>query len=215
MRSSSRRILRRRVSLIMISFNDIIDLPASKLKLASGAMVPLRQKAHGVKLAAIIRVPPRSEMEVRGQCCTLPSSGLWFLEGQAVGPHQSIIAARAILEATSYIPVPLLNTSDRLLPSMKAQCKIGELQEVEVWENGTVSSHPPMHTKPGIEISAEKHLAESTTTTSSKDKNSFFTFLLQYADIFACPGDTGLGVHQSSSTHPTQHQFANNLEGSL
>ena len=70
------------------------------------------------------------------------------------GPHQSIIAARAILEASSCtfqstcsIPVT------RML--LYQGTKIDKLREVKVWETGAVSSNP--HTKPGIQILAEKH----------------------------------------------------------
>ena len=156
------------------------DRPSRKLKLADGATVPLRHKAqvaHDVRLVTTINVPPRSEMEVRGRCCTPPSSGLRLLEGRALGPYRCIIAARAILEASSCIPIRLLNTSDQTI-TMHEGTRVGELHEVEELGIGAVSSGIP--TEPGIPISAEKHailqaLAGSTVTTSSEDKESFFS----------------------------------------
>ena len=172
----------------------IIDLSSSTLTLGGGKAIQLLHKAsikRDVRLVTTIRIPPRSEIEVTGNSHSLPS-GLWLLEGQPLKSHQPVIVARAVLKSsTDSVPVPLLNTGEQTVIVHKGT-KLGELEEVDKWQIGTISS--PEQEDPGDQVTPKKReilrrLAESSTFTSQAERTSLATLLLQYADIFTGPGD--------------------------
>ena len=107
-------------------------------------------------------------------------------------PHQPVIAARAVLKSlTDLVPVRLLNTGEQLVIVHKGT-KLGELEEVDECQIGTISSRE--QADPGDEVTPEKReilrrLAESSTSTTQAERTSLATLLLQYAYIFTCPGD--------------------------
>ena len=170
----------------------VIDLSAGTLTLADGKVIPMLHKAsikHDIRIATNIRIPPRSEIEVTGNSHSLPS-GIWLLEGQPLSSHRSVVAARAVLKSsTDSVPVRLLNTGDQTVVIHKGT-KLGELEEVEEWQIGNVSEQADL----GDLVTPEKRdillrLAESSTSTSQVEKTSLASLLLQYADIFAGPGE--------------------------
>ena len=134
----------------------IIDLSSSTLTLADGKVIQLLHKAsikRDVQLVTTIRIPPRNEIEVTGNSHSLPS-GFWLLEGQPLSPHQSVIATRAVLKSsTDSVPVRLLNTGEQTVIVHKGT-KPGELEEVDEWQIGTISS--PEQVDPYYQVTPEK-----------------------------------------------------------
>ncbi|KAL5481229.1 hypothetical protein EMCRGX_G021354 [Ephydatia muelleri] len=70
--------------------------------------------------------------------------------------------------------------------------KAGRFGGVDQWQIGTISSHE--QADPADQVTPEKReilrrLAESSTSTTQAERTSLATLLLQYADIFTCPGD--------------------------
>ena len=57
-----------------------------------------------------------------------------------MSPSQSVIAARAVLKSsTDLVPVHLLNTGEQPVIVYKGT-KLGELEDVDEWQIGTISS---------------------------------------------------------------------------
>ena len=140
----------------------IIDLYSNTLKLADGKAIQMLHRAsikRDVRLVTTIRIPPRSEIEVTGNCHSLPS-GLWLLEGQPLSPPQSVIATRAVLKSsTDLVSVHLLNTGEQPV-IVNEGTKLGELEEVDEWQIGTISSHE--QADPADQVTPEKE-RDSTT----------------------------------------------------
>ena len=92
--------------------------------------------------------------------------------------------------------------------------KLGELEEVDEWQIGTISSHE--QADPADQVTPEKReillrLAESLTSTIQAERTSLATLLLQYADIFTWSGDrlgrtTKLKHIIDTGTAPPIHQ---------
>ena len=104
----------------------IIDLYSNTLKLANGKAIQMLHR-ESIKRDVRLVAPLRSEIDVTGNCHSLPSS-LWLLEGQPLSPPQTVIAARAVLKSSTDLPLTQYMQGSSRSSSTKEQS----------WESGRI-----------------------------------------------------------------------------